>query len=190
VVTRRACLVWRCRRGTQRLSRSPERNPLIGIIPRVAATPCVDSRSLPPVRTVNNKNSSLNNSAHSAEANSAPPLPCAGFHFLLLFQPPPNVTPRCMAFWCVAPTLRLSLRAMTVVFTFPRANVFNMLTSSFVHGRSFVVFTTSVPHAPMLPTNQRRSYNKTARLARRKCNVHAGPRRPPHQPLNSAASAA
>jgi hypothetical protein len=34
----------------------------------------------------------------------------------------------------------LSLRAITVVFVFSRASIFNMRTSSFVHARSFVVF--------------------------------------------------
>src|SRR4029077_3337265 len=40
----------------------------------------------------------------------------------------------------VAPTLRLSLRAITLVFTFSRASAFIMRTSSLVHRRSLVVF--------------------------------------------------
>jgi hypothetical protein len=34
----------------------------------------------------------------------------------------------------------LSLRAISVVSTFSRAIVFNMRTSSFVHGRSLIIF--------------------------------------------------
>jgi hypothetical protein len=66
-------------------------------------------------------------------------------------RPPPSVTPNLIAFWCVAPTLRLSLRAITVVFVFSRARPFNIRTSSFVHGRTFKgFFAISVPHASML----------------------------------------
>ena len=50
-----------------------------------------------------------------------------------------------------ADTLRLSSRAITVVFVCSRASVFSMRSSSFVHGRLRVIFfAISVPHAPML----------------------------------------
>jgi hypothetical protein len=62
------------------------------------------------------------------------------FHALFLFRPAPNVTPSLIACWYVAPTLRFSLRAITLVFVFSRASVFSIRTSSFVHGRIFVVF--------------------------------------------------
>jgi len=66
-------------------------------------------------------------------------------------RPPPSVTPNLIAFWCVAPTLRLSLRAITLVFVFSRARPFNIRTSSFVHVRTFKgFFAISVPHASML----------------------------------------
>ena len=61
------------------------------------------------------------------------------FHFLFFLRPPPSVTPSIPALRYIAPTLRLSLRAIIVVFTLSRANVFSVRTSSVVHVRSFVV---------------------------------------------------
>jgi hypothetical protein len=52
----------------------------------------------------------------------------------------PSDTPTLIAFWCVAPTLRLSFRAIAVVFVPSRASVFNVFTSSLVHERSFTFF--------------------------------------------------
>ncbi len=43
-------------------------------------------------------------------------------------------------------------RAITLVFTFSRASVFKIRTSSFVHERSFVVFAISLPYPLQLPT--------------------------------------
>jgi hypothetical protein len=47
----------------------------------------------------------------------------------------------------VAPTLRLSLRAIVLIVTFSRLSVFRVRTSSLVHGRSFVFFGISLPLA-------------------------------------------
>jgi hypothetical protein len=89
---------------------------------------------------------------------TAPSMPVnetVAFHAPFLPRPPPSVTARADALCCVAATLRLSLRAITVVFVFSRASVLSVRTSSFVHGRLRVIFfAISVPHAPMLPTNQ------------------------------------
>jgi hypothetical protein len=63
-------------------------------------------------------------------------------YFVLFLFPrlPPRVTPSLIAFCFVAWGVRFSLRAITVVFVFSRASVFNVFTSSFVHGRSFTFF--------------------------------------------------
>jgi hypothetical protein len=61
--------------------------------------------------------------------------------FLFRFDPA-SFTPSVSAFCRVAPTVRLSLRATTVVFVFSRAMVFNIWTSSLVQGsRGFLFFT-------------------------------------------------
>src|SRR6516162_8761281 len=76
-------------------------------------------------------------------------------HSPLLLRPAPSITPNLIAFWYVAPRLRFSLRAITVVFIFLRARVFSVQTSSFVHGRSFnVFFAIAVTHVLTLSTNQ------------------------------------
>ena len=66
----------------------------------------------------------------------------------------------------MAPTLRLSLRAITLVFTFSRASVFKVRTSSFVHERSFVFFAISLPY-PLRPTIGRCLKTKRAPNLRR-----------------------
>jgi hypothetical protein len=53
---------------------------------------------------------------------------------------PASFTPSAPAFCRVAPYVRLSLRAITLVFVFSRTMVFNVRTSSLVHGRDFFVF--------------------------------------------------
>jgi hypothetical protein len=58
----------------------------------------------------------------------------------LFFRPPPSITASFDARRYTAATLRLSFRAMTVVFVFSRASDFSMRTSSFVHGRVRVIF--------------------------------------------------
>jgi hypothetical protein len=52
---------------------------------------------------------------------------------------PTSFTPSTLAFCRVAPSLRLSLRATTLVLVFSRTSVFKRRTSSFVHGRGFLV---------------------------------------------------
>jgi hypothetical protein len=80
----------------------------------------------------------------------------------LFFRPPPSITASFDARRYTAATLRLSLRAITVVFVFSRASVFSIRTSSFVHGRIRVIFFAIVaPHVEVLPSNQRPSQLKT-----------------------------
>jgi hypothetical protein len=74
-------------------------------------------------------------------------------------RPPPSITASFNARRYTAATLRLSFRAITVVFVWSRASVFSMRSSSFVHGRPRVIFLPIVvPHAPMSPTNQRAAF--------------------------------
>jgi hypothetical protein len=75
-------------------------------------------------------------------------------------RPPPNITPSLIACCFVAPSVRFNLRAITVVFVFSRASVFSVRTSSFVHGRSFVVFFAILFPMPALFPNQPPSYSK------------------------------
>ncbi len=83
----------------------------------------------------------------------------------------PSFTPCLEACWYVAPTLRLSLRAITLVFTFSRASVFKVRTSSFVQERSFVVFAISLPYPLELPTIGRCLKTKRAPNLRRSRSV-------------------
>jgi hypothetical protein len=55
-------------------------------------------------------------------------------------RPPPSTTASFDARKYTAATLRLSLRAITVVFVCSRASVFSTRSSSFVHGRLRVIF--------------------------------------------------
>jgi hypothetical protein len=71
----------------------------------------------------------------------------------LFFRPPPSITPSLIAFSYVAPTLRFSFRAITLVVTFSRASVFSVRTSSFVHGLSFAIVAISPPYALTLAKN-------------------------------------
>src|SRR5262249_44187326 len=63
---------------------------------------------------------------------------------------PASFTPRARAFCLVAVSVRLSLRATTVVFVFSRTSVFSIRTSSFDHGRGllviFAIAVSSVSH--------------------------------------------
>ena len=69
--------------------------------------------------------------------------------FLFFFpRPPPSITSSFDARRYTAATLRLSLRATTVVFVFSRASAFSIRTSSFVHGRLLVA--TGPVHWPSL----------------------------------------
>jgi hypothetical protein len=87
-------------------------------------------------------------------------------HLIFFPRRASNDTPRRNALLRVAPSVRFSFRAITVVFTLPRASVFSMRTSSFVQSRRFIVFfAISVLRALLLLTNQRRSYNKNVHLA-------------------------
>jgi hypothetical protein len=61
--------------------------------------------------------------------------PSPGPLHALFFRPPPSITASFDARRYTAATLRLSLRAITVVFVCSRASVFSMRSSSFVHGR-------------------------------------------------------
>jgi hypothetical protein len=63
-------------------------------------------------------------------------LKCYAFAF---GRDPASFTPSMLAFCRVAPSVRLSLRATTLVFVFSRTSVFKRRTSSFVHGRGFFV---------------------------------------------------
>src|SRR5262249_19755749 len=60
----------------------------------------------------------------------------------LLFRrdAPARFTPSALAFCRVALYVRLSLRAITLVFVFSRVMVFSVWTSSLVHGLDFIVF--------------------------------------------------
>ncbi len=72
--------------------------------------------------------------------HAAPPLSGVWVRYAFFFRwDVPSVTPCLEACWYVAPTLRLSLRAITLVFTFSRASVFKVRTSSFVQERSFPI---------------------------------------------------
>jgi hypothetical protein len=61
-------------------------------------------------------------------------------HVLCLPRPPPSITASFDARRYTAATLRLSFRAISVVFVFSRASVLSIRTSSFVHGRLRVIF--------------------------------------------------
>jgi hypothetical protein len=63
------------------------------------------------------------------------------------------------------------LRAITLVFTFSRASVFKVRTSSFVQERSLVVFAISLPYPPELPTIGRYLKTKRAPNLRRSRSV-------------------
>jgi hypothetical protein len=63
-----------------------------------------------------------------------------GYAFLFRCSVPTNFTPSEAAFCRVAVGVRFSLRAIVAVAVFSRASVFNMLTSSRLHGRDLFVF--------------------------------------------------
>jgi hypothetical protein len=67
-----------------------------------------------------------------------------------------RTTPSLDAKRYIAPTFRLSFRAITIL-VLSRVSDLSMRTSSFVHGQLRVIFfAILVPHRSMLPTNQRR----------------------------------
>jgi hypothetical protein len=105
-----------------------------------------------------------------------------GIVSLFLPRPPPSITPRADALCCVATTLRLSFRAITVVFVFSRASVFSMRTSSFVHGRLRVIF-----FAMFLPTSFMLRYcggailSASVQITRTSDNARSTFSRPPSQ---------
>jgi hypothetical protein len=77
---------------------------------------------------------------------------------LFLVREMPTDTPSAVALAYVAPRVRFSLRAITIGFVFWRASDFNRRTSSFIHGRTFVVV--AIPFS-MPPSCERigRHYN-------------------------------
>ena len=90
------------------------------------------------------------NGVNACTRDSALPHPeLISLYFLV--REMPSLTPSPFAFCRVAPSVRLSLRAITVVFVFSRASVFSVRTSSFVHGRSFVFFAILFPRASVVP---------------------------------------
>src|SRR5712664_986519 len=80
----------------------------------------------------------------------------------------PSLTPSMLAFCCVARMVRLSSRAITLVFVFSRAMVFSTRTSSLVHGRGFFVF-----FAIALSTPEKKPADKGARCARARYTTRA-----------------
>ena len=65
------------------------------------------------------------------------------------FRPPPSATASFEARRYTAATIRLSLRAITVVFVYSRASISSVRTSSFVHDPPLRSLSHSCPHAPV-----------------------------------------
>jgi hypothetical protein len=84
---------------------------------------------------------------------------------------------RADALCCVASTLRLSFRAITV-FVFSRASDLSMRASSFVHGRLRVIFfAIVVPHTSVT--------NESAAIVNQKCPHSVPPYPQPPEPINN-----
>jgi hypothetical protein len=75
------------------------------------------------------------------------------YHTLFLPRPPPSVTPRTDALCRVSSTLRVSFRAITLVFVFSSASVLRVRTSSSTAGSA--LSSSPSPMQPVSPTNPR-----------------------------------